>query len=84
MSQLALYSISEGLISATLILVLRKYNFLDFYELNKKKWMPNRCEFCLSFWICAGVGVVIALFRGELLPLIAPLLAVAIVFNVVK
>ena len=84
MSQLALYSISEGLISATLILVLRKYNFLDFYELNKKKWMPNRCEFCLSFWICVGVGVVIALFRWELLPLIAPLLAVAIVFNVVK
>ena len=74
----------QGLFAAGIILILRKWNFLDWYEQNKKRWMPNRCEFCLSFWISAGIGVSLIPIYGFLGFAVSPFLAIAIVFNVVK
>lgn len=38
-------------INASILHVLSKYNALNWYELHRKLWMPERCEFCICFWL---------------------------------
>jgi hypothetical protein len=35
----------------SLYYVAMKYGIIDWYELNRLDWMPEKCEFCLFFWL---------------------------------
>lgn len=52
--------ISIGLLSAGLIMTAIKFGIIDWYELNRKTWMPEFCVFCLGFWL--SVGMIALLF----------------------
>lgn len=40
-----------GLVAAFLITLAKKWGLLMFYDIHRFKWMPERCEWCLGFWI---------------------------------
>lgn len=40
-----------GKVFTFILMLLRKWRVLDWYEMHKKRWMPKRCEFCLLFWM---------------------------------
>lgn len=41
-----------GLLSCFAIMLAHKWGWIEWYEVHRKLWMPLRCEFCLSFWLC--------------------------------
>jgi hypothetical protein len=40
-----------ALYNAGLYLVATKVGLIEFYDYHRKRWMPERCEFCLFFWM---------------------------------
>jgi hypothetical protein len=53
---------------------LIKWKVIDFYEVVRKKWMPDAdCYLCLGFWLCCITGypiylIFISAWWGVLLP----------------
>lgn len=41
-----------GKLSFFILILLNKWDILNWYDMYRKKWMPRRCEFCLGFWLC--------------------------------
>ena len=40
-----------ALLNVGLFLIAEKHGAVKFYELHRRKWMPNKCEFCVFFWM---------------------------------
>jgi hypothetical protein len=51
-------AVAIGFTVSFMIILSNKWEILDYYEMIRKKWMPERCEFCLSFWLSALLFVV--------------------------
>jgi hypothetical protein len=45
--------IVHALFNSCLLLCLRKWGVLDYYEAMRAEWMPSAtCNLCLGFWLC--------------------------------
>lgn len=51
-----------ALFNTGVIIVLDKWGVADYYTAKRKKWMPDRCEFCFCFWL-SMVELVVFYFK---------------------
>lgn len=50
------------IISLSVIFILytaEKWGLITYYENHRKKWMPEYCQWCFSFWLCLISSVII-------------------------
>lgn len=71
-------AILTGCISATLLTCFKKWRWLEYYEVYRRPWMPEPCEFCFGFWLSALMAFAYAGFAGYWPALLAPFVAAAI------
>lgn len=76
-----------GTFNASIIIALGKFGIIRNYETNKKTWMPQFCDFCLSFWMALVFCVLFIQVAGidwswEFI--VAPFCSAAITFNILK
>lgn len=48
--------------TATILFALYKWGVMDYYEVYRPQWMPERCEPCFSLWIgtlLSGVAILV-------------------------
>lgn len=68
-----------GTLGAGIYLLAEKWGVIEFYTVNRKKWMPPFCgSFCYSFWFVHCPGLALLIFVGfpfDWLYLFAPLCA---------
>lgn len=57
--------VAMGYIAFFFIACANKWGWLDLYDMYRKKWMPERCEFCLGFWVCCILFAAYFKFSGE-------------------
>ena len=57
-------AIGQGLLASFVLLLAAKWNFLEWYDIHRAKWMPIRCEFCISFWMAVLMTGAWAYFEG--------------------
>lgn len=65
-----------GLLGGGVYIVAYQFGLIDWYKLNRKKWMPDFCgAFCYSFWFATwGLALLFALgFPFDWIYLLAPL-----------
>ncbi len=55
-----------GCASSFVLLTLANVGLLEWYDINKKRWMPQRCEFCAGFW--SSVSMYLLFHHFELWP----------------
>lgn len=41
----------SGCISATILMTLEKWKFIEWMQLHSPKWFPSDCYLCMSFWV---------------------------------
>lgn len=58
MSTIAIFILIVSTASASIMLVLYKYEVFDLYYRLLPKW-PDICYFCVGFWICVGVHLLL-------------------------
>lgn len=62
-----------ALLNTTFIHVAKKWQWLDYYQATRKKWMPKAdCYLCLSFWMALSqVWIIFFLFgHGSIIGLL--------------
>lgn len=72
--------VESGLTAMTLS-IIAKYDGFMWYDINRLNWMPERCEICLSFWICAFfyiTGLLLGFFPSKLIFYLSPFCAAPI------
>jgi hypothetical protein len=62
--QITSLALLSGLTSGGLVAILNKIGVLDWYEIHKKKYMPERCDFCLGFWFSVFICFIYAIAFG--------------------
>ena len=48
-----------GTLVFTIYFLLGKWGLLDQYDMRRKDWMMERCDFCFMFWLCVIVDSII-------------------------
>lgn len=48
---MAIITLIFGLLNTGLFIIADKWGVIRYYELHRQKWMPDKCEFCLFFWM---------------------------------
>ena len=51
MSELFYLTILSASLSATILLVLENWKFIEWLQQHSPKWLPSDCYLCMSFWI---------------------------------
>lgn len=78
-------AIGQGLITSFVLLLMAKLGLLEKYDIYRAKWMPQRCEFCTSFWLAVCMTGVYIYFNGfNTWYLIVPPMAASINFVILK
>lgn len=54
-----------ALFSVAVMILLEKWKVLEYYQVNRRRWMPPPCNFCFFFWF-AFVGVMLIFSFGWL------------------
>jgi hypothetical protein len=40
-----------SLINVAFHILANKWGVVNWYQLNRRRWMPDRCNFCFFFWL---------------------------------
>lgn len=78
-------AIGQGLLSSFVLLLAAKWGLLEKYDIYRAKWMPQRCEFCTSFWLSVCMmSTYIYLNEFNIWYLFVPPMAATINFLILK
>ena len=65
-------------LSATVLICFKKWGWLEYYELYRYSWMPEKCEFCFGFWLAMLMCLALLLFSWNPLYLLIPFCSASI------
>ena len=72
--QLLLATAALFLLSISALFAVQKNRWQDAYQLRRRRWMPDWCSTCFTLWFSWLPALGLALYLGEPLVALAPLL----------
>lgn len=72
-----IFTVIVALLAAYIIMLGYKLGFIEYMQVNGNRWLSEmaHCDFCLSWWVCLFLSVVVSLNYTEWNMIAVPFLA---------
>ncbi len=64
------HSFYAALLIAFILILLKKWGVIEWYQIRRPRWMPHDCTFCFGFWagvVLCGVWCFVVAFDPHLI-----------------